>query len=104
MVEITEVQIDYVKKVPGKEVAEGWARVKVASAGDRIYSYHLGLKTLLNLVITPEYPGTAGVFVTKYLMNKGRPNNYASVWVWTATDTKESSIGSVWLNVHFLGQ
>ncbi len=99
-----EIQIIYAKKIPGKEAAEVWARVKVKSSGDRVYSYHLGLKTILDIVATPQYPGTAGVFPTIYLMNPGQYDNYASIWIWTATDTFESAEGSVWLNMHILGQ
>ena len=99
-----EVSIIWSRKVPGKELVETWARVRIASAGDRVYSYHLGMKTILDLVATPEYPGTAGVFITKYLMNAGQYDNYASLWAWTATDAHESAIGSVWLNVHAIGQ
>ena len=99
-----EIRIVYSRKIPGKEVAEVWARVRIKSSGDRVYSYHLGLKTILDVVATPEYPGTAGVFVTKYLANPGQYDNYASFWAWVATDTHESAEGSVWLNLLALGQ
>jgi len=99
-----EIQIVYSRKAPGKELIETWARVKVKSSGDRVYSWDLGMKTILDLVATPEYPGTAGVFVTKYLVNPGQYDNYASFWVWTDTATLESTEGSVWLNIHAIGQ
>lgn len=101
---MVQVEIKWAHKIPGKEAAEVWARVRFESAGDRVYSYDLNLKTILDLVALPEYPGTAGVFVTKYLMNQGQPDNYASLWSWTDTTTHESSIGSTWVNVHALGQ
>ncbi len=99
-----EIQIVFSRKIPGKELIETWARVRVKSSGDRVYSYHLGMKTILDLVATPEYPGTAGVFVTKYLESPGQYDNYASFWVWTDTATHESTEGSVWLNIHAIGQ
>jgi len=105
MVEITEVIIDYKRKHPGREGVDVWAHVKIASAGDRIYSYHLGGKSLLNIIVTPDYAPnvtTGGVFVTKYMMNKGRPDIYASVWEWIDATTVESAIASVWINVHAL--
>ena len=105
MVEITEVVIKDVKKRPGREGVDVWAEVKVCSAGDRIYSYHLRGKSLLNIVLLPHYPPVAalgGVFVTKYMMNQGQPDNYASVWVWKTTSEHEDTLASVWLNVHAL--
>ena len=102
MVEITDVVIKNVRKRPGREGVDVWAEVQVCSAGDRIYSYHLKGKSLLNLVVTPHYPGVAGVFVTKYMVDQGYPDNYASVWVWTDTTTFEALLDSVWLNVHAL--
>lgn len=98
------VEIKWAHKIPGKEIAEVWGRVCITSAGERVYSYDIGLKTILDFVAMPEYPGTAGVFLTKYLMNQGQPDNYASVWAWTDTSTAESTIGSVWCNFHALGQ
>jgi len=101
---MVQVEIKWARKIPGTEAAEVWARVRFNSAGDRLYSRDLGLKTILDLVVTPEYPGTAGVFVTKYLENPGELDNYASLWSWTATDTAESAIGSTWVDIHALGQ
>ena len=105
MVEITDVVIKSVVKRPGREGVDVWAEVQVRSTGDRIYSYHLRGKSLLCIELTPHYPPVAalgGVFVTKYMMNQGQPDNYCSVWVWKTTTEHEDTLDSVWLNVHAL--
>ena len=103
MVNLDEVQIGYQRKHEGKEVGEVWARVKVACAGDRIYSHHLNLSTILNWQVTPDDEiGDVGYFVTTDLHDEGQHDNYGSVWAWTATDSAKS--GSIWVQVHALGQ
>jgi len=102
---MVEVNILYKKKETGREVGLVFAKARVKSDGDRIYSYDLGLKTILDLVATPEYnPSVGGVFITKQVMNPGQYDNYASVWAWVDSSTPESTVGSVWINLIALGQ
>jgi len=101
---MVEVDIKWSHKIPGKEVAEVWARVKFDATGDRVYSYDLELKTILDLVAMPHHPGDEAVTVQKYLMNQGQPDNYASLWGYSDVGADTKYTGSMWANIHALGQ
>ena len=87
------------RKWPGREVTEVWGEISVSS-GDIIHSYDIGLKSIINILFTPE--SNTGVIVTKYIMNKGQNDNYASVWIWDDRSTPHT--GSLWLNFYAIGK
>lgn len=88
-----------------------WGEVLLASQ-EVIRSQDLDLMTIKNLVLTP----TTGKYTidphseqedtipwpTKYLYNKGEPDNEATVYLWDDTSTEHT--GSVWLNFLALGE
>ena len=84
----------------GTEATMVWAEVTMASA-ELLYARYLELSTLENIVITAQKV-PPGVFVNKYIVDKGYKDNYASVWIYTATDAQLS--GSIDLNVFALGE
>ena len=90
------------KPQPGTEATMVSAEITAAS-GDRIYAWALELSTIENIVITPQKV-PPGVFVTKYIVNKGTKDNYASVWIYTATDAELSRSTSIDLDVFALGE
>lgn len=107
---MVEVIKRWARKWEGLEAGfiEGELRVK---SGDRVYSYDLGLKTIYNIVMTPDVPQPFFVHVQKYLNHPGYTDNYASVWLLDANGSHISTQrqdlcpgGSVWLNFHAFGQ
>jgi len=87
------------RKWPGREVTEVWGEISLSS-GDVVHSYDLRLKSIVNLVLTPE--STSGVMVTVNIVNKGQNDNYASVWIWDDASTQHT--GSLWLNFYAIGK
>lgn len=111
------------KKHHGHQVSDVWAQVltidsayyrAATGGGTRIYARDIELASIENMVITPESPVSTpashggpftnvGIFVTKEIYpHKDKLDNYASVWIWSASATPYTT-GSVWLNIHAFG-
>ena len=95
----------------GNEAVQVWGEVLIASQ-QVIYARDLCLKTIKNFIAIPEtgkytidpYSGQRDTipWVTKYLYNKGEPDNWATIHLWDDTSTEHT--GSVWLNFVALGE
>lgn len=87
-----------------------YGEIKIA-AGERVYAYELGLKTLQVLVLTPELPTNNGIgyIAQKYIFHKGQYDNYASIDIyddasnWQPAGTAPTD-GSIWLDFIALGE
>jgi len=94
------------KKLPGVQASNVWAEV-LTQSGSKIYARDIELASIENMVITPETPQivdrgvNTGVFVTKYIYKKDKPDNWASIWIWDSSSQEHS--GSVWLNIDAFG-
>lgn len=101
---LKELRID-----PGTETTEVWGEMEVLAGGaGYVYAADLRLKSIQDLQLTVN-PGANGVatdpnlFASKYLINKGKKGNYASVYVWDAVaDALET--GSAYVNFVAMGE
>ena len=109
-----EVVIHYIERtVHGNGIAvKVWGEILTASQ-EVVNARDLELQTLQVLVLTPltgkytidphdETVRDTIPWPTKYIWEKGRPDNYATVYLWDDTSTEHT--GSVWLDFHALGE
>lgn len=87
-----------------------YGEMKIA-AGERVWAYELGLKTLQVLVLTPElgFNDGLGYMAQKYVYHKGQYDNYASIDVYDdASEWQSAGVapvdGSVWLDFVAIGE
>ena len=86
-----------------------YGEMKVA-AGERIWAYELGLKTLQVLDLTPEINRRGlGYMAQKYIHHKGQYDNYASIDVFSDAGTWQGAgtgpiDGSIWLDFIAVGE
>jgi len=102
----------------GIQASDVWAQVltRDTGTGTRIFARDIELASIENMVITPCSPvstptthtsdgrplANVGIFVTKEIYpHKDKLDNWASVWIWSATTTPYTS--SVWLEIHAFG-
>jgi hypothetical protein len=98
-----ELRID-----PGTETTEVWGQVEVISGAGYLYASDLRLKSIQDLQLTANpgangYATTPDLLPSKYLINKGRKGNYASVYVWDCSADALAS-GSVYVNFTAMGE
>lgn len=100
---LKELKVD-----PGTETVEVWGQVEVNDGAGYLYARNLRLKSIQDLLLTVN-PGASGyattpdLFASKYLINKGRKDNYASVYIWDATGDALAS-GSHYVNFLAMGE
>jgi hypothetical protein len=97
-----------VKLDPGTETTEVFGQVEVIDGAGYVYASDLRLKSIQDLLLTVNpgangYATTPDLFASKYLINKGRKGNYASIYVWDATADALAS-GSQYVNFTALGE
>lgn len=105
-----EIDIAYRPK-EGNEAVVVWGEVLISSQ-EVIRSQDLDLLTIKNLLLLPQtgkyttdpHSGVKDTipWPTKYIYNKGEPDNEATVYLWDDTSTEHD--GSVWLNFQALGE
>lgn len=93
---------------PGTETTEVWGEIEVNDGAGYVYARNLRLKSIQDLQLTAN-PGANGnattpdLFASKYLINKGRKGNYASIYVWDA-DGDALASGSHYVNFLAMGE
>lgn len=86
-----------------------YGEMKIA-AGEFVYAYELGLKTLQVLNLTPEINRRGlGYMAQKYINHKGEYDNYASIDIYSDAGTWQPPgtgpiDGSIWLDFMALGE
>jgi len=105
-----EIQFEWRPK-EGVEAVMVWGEV-LLRAQEVIRSQDLDLKTIKNIILTPEtgkytidpHSGQRDTipWVTKYIWKRGEPDNEATIYLWDDTSTEHT--GSCWLNFLALGE
>jgi hypothetical protein len=87
-----------------------YGEIKIA-AGEHVWAYELGLKTLQVLVLTPEidHRPAHAYSAHKYINHKGEYNNYASIDIFDDAAAFQGPgtgpvDGSIWLDFIALGE
>lgn len=108
-----EVEIHYIERtVHGNGIAvKVWGELLIKSQ-ESVLARDLELQTIQVLILTPltgkytidPHSGERDTipWPTKYIWEKGRPDNWATVYLWDDTSTEHT--GSVWLDFHALGE
>jgi len=94
---------------PGTETTEVWGQVEVNNGAGYVYAADLRLKSIEDLLLTVNpgangYPTDPDMFASKYLINKGRKRNYASIYVWDAYTRDALATGSHYVNFVAMGE
>lgn len=93
------------KPDPGTETVEVWGEVEVYNGAGLIRARNLRLKSIQNLILTVDSDARAhgDRFASKWVYEKGRKGNYASIYLWDLS-TGIAATGSDYVNFLALGE
>lgn len=99
---IARIDIQHQWKEPGREFTETWGELEITSPA-LVYARDIHLKSIENMVLTVDSGVTSSLYATKQVFNKGRKNNYASIFIWDGATPSQAS-GSHYVNFLAMGE
>lgn len=102
---VGRLEIQHEWKEPGREFVEVWGEVEIYNGAGLVHARNLRLKAIENMQLTcdPSTHTSADKFASKWIYEKGRKNNYASIYVWDLS-TALADTGSCYVNFLAMGE